>query len=200
MIAVVDYGMGNLMSVEKAVAACGFDVGVTGDGDEILRADKVILPGVGAFPDAMKKIRETGLEDVIRRTVAAEKPLLGVCLGMQLFYGKSSEMGETEGLGFLRGSIELMQVKYKVPHMGWNRLDILRESPLLRDIGQGAYMYFVHSYYAAGTVAEELIATADYGISVPAVTGRGRVFGTQFHPEKSGREGLKIYRNFGEMK
>jgi glutamine amidotransferase len=199
MIAIIDYGMGNLRSVEKAVQSQGFDVKISSDPDFIVKADKVILPGVGAFPDAMDNMQRNGMADVIHEIVKRGTPLLGICLGMQLLFEKGYEIEERDGLGIFKGKIERLPSGLKTPHMGWNSLEIKRECKILKDVEDGSFMYFVHSYYAVETGEEEVAATCDYGGVVPAVICKGNVFGTQFHPEKSGEKGLIIYKNFGEL-
>jgi glutamine amidotransferase len=199
MIAIIDYGMGNLRSVEKAVQSQGFDVKISSDPDFIVKADKVILPGVGAFPDAMDNMQRNGMADVIHEIVRRGTPLLGICLGMQLLFEKGYEIEERDGLGIFKGKIERLPSGLKTPHMGWNSLEIKRECKILKDVEDGSFMYFVHSYYAVETGEEEVAATCDYGGVVPAVICKGNVFGTQFHPEKSGEKGLIIYKNFGEL-
>ncbi len=199
MIAIIDYGMGNLRSVEKAAASQGLDVLITDRAEIVKSADGVILPGVGAFPDAMDSLEEKGLVKAVHETVEKGKPLLGVCLGMQLLFEKSFEVEKREGLGILRGEIIRLPGTLKVPHMGWNSLDILRRCPILGGIPGGSFMYFVHSYYAAGAEEGTVCAVCDYGEKIPAVVSKNKVFGVQFHPEKSGDEGLIIYRNFGRL-
>ncbi|MBA1335205.1 MAG: Imidazole glycerol phosphate synthase amidotransferase subunit [Firmicutes bacterium] len=199
MIAIIDYGMGNLRSVEKAVQSQGFEVKVSSDPGFVAEADKLILPGVGAFPDAMDNLEKTGLADIIIESVSRGKPLLGVCLGMQLLYELGLEIEEKKGLGFLKGRIEKLPPGLKIPHMGWNSINITENCKLLRGIENGSYMYFVHSYYAAGVSRDEVRAVSDYGVEIPAVVCSGKVYGTQFHPEKSGDRGILIYKNFGEL-
>ncbi|WP_019914376.1 imidazole glycerol phosphate synthase subunit HisH [Paenibacillus sp. HW567] len=197
-VAIVDYGMGNLHSVSKAVERLGYKSLVTGDAGEILSADSVILPGVGAFGDAMEHLRSSGLDAVVKKAAASGKPLLGICLGMQLLFSSSEEYGTHEGLNLLPGSVARFEPRegYKVPHMGWNRLEFLQpQSPLFAGLEEG-HVYFVHSFHA--TVAEEsdLLAVTDYGHPVTSIVGRGKVFGMQFHPEKSGELGIKLLGNF----
>jgi imidazole glycerol-phosphate synthase subunit HisH len=198
LIAIIDYGMGNLHSVSKAVERLGYEAVVTSDADEILRADGAILPGVGAFGDAMANLQETGLDRVVREFAASGKPLLGICLGMQLLFSRSEEYGEHEGLGLLPGQVVRFRGEYKVPHMGWNRLVYHQQSPLLDELEEG-HVYFVHSYHALPERTEDLIATTDYHQPVTAIVGRGNVFGMQFHPEKSGDVGMKLLSNFLEL-
>ena len=199
MIAIIDYDAGNIKSVEKALLYLGQEVKVTGDKDEILSADKVILPGVGAFGDAMATIRERGLESVIRQVVDQGTPFLGICLGLQLLFERSDEAPGVEGLGILKGEILKIPEKegMKIPHMGWNSLHLENDGRLFRGIEEGAYVYFVHSYYADGC-ADSLVATAEYGIPITAMVQKGNVMGCQFHPEKSGPVGLAILRAFCE--
>ncbi|KIL37686.1 imidazole glycerol phosphate synthase [Cohnella kolymensis] len=198
MIAIVDYGMGNLHSVSKAVERLGCEAAVTSDKDRILSADGVILPGVGAFGDAMANLRGTGLEETVKTYVASGKPLLGICLGMQLLFTESEEHGRHEGLDLLPGRVVRFQGDYKVPHMGWNELEFKQPSPLFEGLEQG-HVYFVHSYHALPDRKEDLLATADYYQQVTAIVGRGSVFGMQFHPEKSGELGMALLRRFVEL-
>ncbi|GIP60901.1 MULTISPECIES: imidazole glycerol phosphate synthase subunit HisH [Paenibacillus] len=196
-IAIVDYGMGNLHSVSKAVERLGYEGLVTGDAAEILGADGVLLPGVGAFGDAMAHLRGTGLDAVVRQAAAGGTPLLGICLGMQLLFGESEEHGRNEGLGILPGrAVRFAGGEYKVPHMGWNRLSFLQpDNPLLAGLEEG-HVYFVHSYHVEPQAKSDLIAVTDYGHPVTAIVGRDNVYGMQFHPEKSGELGMSLLRNF----
>ncbi|MCC3377524.1 imidazole glycerol phosphate synthase subunit HisH [Cohnella sp. REN36] len=198
MIAIIDYGMGNLHSVSKAVERLGCEAVVTSSAEEILAADGAILPGVGAFGDAMRNLRETGLDRVVRELAASGKPLLGICLGMQLLFEESEEYGRHEGLGLLPGRVVRFQGDYKVPHMGWNELKFEQASPLFADLEPG-YVYFVHSYHVLPTRREDLLATADYHQPVTAIVGRGSVHGMQFHPEKSGELGMALLHRFTEL-
>ena len=203
MIAIVDYGVGNLFSLESSFKAIGVDVIVTSDKEVIKKADKIVLPGVGAFEDAIKKLVESGLKEEVVEQAKLGKPLLGICLGMQLLFEKSFEYGEHQGLGLIPGEVrpidEVIPKGYKVPHIGWNQLEFGREkSKLFKYLREGECVYFVHSYY--GTNCEEnVIATAEYGASLTAAVGKGNVFGCQFHPEKSGKAGLSILKAFAEM-
>lgn len=197
-VAIVDYGMGNLHSVSKAVERLGYKSLVTGDAGEILSADSVILPGVGAFGDAMEHLRSSGLDAVVKEVAASGKPLLGICLGMQLLFSSSEEYGTHEGLNLLPGSVERFEPRegYKVPHMGWNRLEFLQpQSPLFAGLEEG-HVYFVHSYHATVVEKGDLLAVTDYGHPVTSIVGRDQVFGMQFHPEKSGELGIKLLGNF----
>jgi len=196
-IAIVDYGMGNLHSVSKAVERLGYEPLVTGNREELLSADGVILPGVGAFGDAMEQLRRTGLDAVMKEAAAVGKPLLGICLGMQLLFSRSEEHGNHEGLDMLPGSVvRFAGGDYKVPHMGWNALQFQKpEHPLLAGLEEG-HVYFVHSYHVLPEAQEDLLAVTDYGQPVTAIVGRGSVYGMQFHPEKSGELGMSLLRNF----
>ena len=203
MIAIVDYGVGNLFSLKSSLNAIGADAVVTADGAEIARAEKIILPGVGAFADAMDKLRKTGLDRVVCIEAEKGKPLLGICLGMQLLFDKSYEYGEHQGLGLIPGSVQpiagVIPAEYKIPHIGWNALHFKKESPLFRGVKEGDCVYFVHSYYAADCAADT-VATAEYGAELTAAVQRKNVFGCQFHPEKSGSVGLNILGAFAKMK
>lgn len=199
MIAIVDYGMGNLRSVENALDFLGIESIITSDKETILNSDGIILPGVGAFPDAIDNIKEAGLDKVLKEAVNKGKPLLGICLGMQLLFEESDEVKLSKGLGFLKGRIEKLNIDLKVPHMGWNSLNMEKESPILNGIKKGSHVYFVHSYYAVTGEEGILNAYADYGVKVPGIVSKGNVYGIQFHPEKSGEIGLRMLKNFGEM-
>ena len=201
MIAIIDYGVGNLFSLRSSFAAIGQDATVTGDAEEIRRADRLILPGVGAFQDAADKLRASGMDRAVKEEAARGKPLLGVCLGMQMLFERSYEYGVHEGLGLLKGEIrpiaERIPEGLKIPQMGWNALRIVKDSPLLKYTREGEYVYFVHSYSAVNC-GESLLAVAEYGADLTACVGRGNVFGCQFHPEKSGEAGLRILKAFCE--
>jgi glutamine amidotransferase len=202
MIAVIDYGMGNLHSVSKALERLEYEYVITDDKQTIEQAAGVILPGVGAFGDAMKQLRKTGLDSVIKEVAEQGKPLLGICLGMQLLFSSSAEGGEHEGLGLLTGHVRRLPgisktgERYKVPHMGWNLLHLCKkEHDLLHEI-EGGYTYFVHSYFVDKMDPDDLIAFADYYEKVPGIVGRKNVMGMQFHPEKSGATGMHLFANF----
>ena len=200
MVGIIDYGVGNLFSLRSSFAAIGAEAFVSGDPEELAKADRLVLPGVGAFEDAARKLRERGLEEFVLRQARDGKPLLGICLGMQLLFEESREYGVHKGLGILPGKVVAMGEKLpkelKVPHMGWNKVEV-KGGRLLADV-DGEYVYFVHSFHAED--CEGVIsATAEYGIPVTAAAERGNVFGCQFHPEKSGTVGLRILRNFCEM-
>ena len=202
MIALVDYGVGNLFSLTCSLKALGLEAEVTRDPEKLRSADRIILPGVGAFEDAAKKLRATGLADVLKKLAGEGKPLLGICLGMQMLFEKSFEYGEHRGLGLIPGSVVAMSgripAELHIPHIGGNALHFTRESPLFRDLKEGDCVYFVHSYYA-DNCTDSVTATAEYGIPITAAVERGNVFGCQFHPEKSGEAGLAILRAFCEM-
>ncbi|MNI05436.1 Imidazole glycerol phosphate synthase subunit HisH 1 [compost metagenome] len=195
MIAIIDYGMGNLHSVSKAVERLGFEAEVTSDPERILAAEGAILPGVGAFGDAMLHLKESNLEEVVIQYAASGKPLLGICLGMQLLFTRSEEHGDHEGLNLLPGTVVRFRGDYKVPHMGWNQLQFVQDSPLFRDMEQG-HVYFVHSYHVKPDRESDLLAVTDYYQPVTAIVGRDNVHGMQFHPEKSGDIGMQLLRNF----
>lgn len=201
MIAIVDYGVGNLFSLKSSLAAINQDVTVTADPSVIHGAEKVILPGVGAFRDAIGKLVETGLSEVVKEEAGSGKPLLGICLGMQLLFEKSYEFGEYEGLALIPGEIrpisDVIPEELKIPHIGWNPLIMRQSSVILRDVKDGDCVYFVHSYYAANC-AEYVTAEAEYGAPLTASVQNGRIYGCQFHPEKSGEAGLSILRAFCE--
>lgn len=204
MIAIVDYGVGNLFSLESSFAKIGASVTVTSDESVIRSADKIILPGVGAFGDAAEKLKNSGLGDVVVSEAKNGKPVMGICLGMQLLFEKSYEYGEHKGLGLLRGSVVPMKgvipENLKIPHIGWNALDFTsKESRLFRFIKNGDFVYFVHSFYATNC-DEDVIAYTEYGENLCAAVERDNVFGCQFHPEKSGDVGLEILRGFCELK
>lgn len=200
MIGIIDYGVGNLFSLQASCKAIGQDVFVSGDGAELQKADRLILPGVGAFPDAVKKLNDTGMADFVREQAARGTPLLGICLGMQLLFEESLEYGRHPGLGLLKGQVVPMEGRLpeglKIPHMGWNALNVTG-GRLLEGLG-GQYVYFVHSFFGENC-ADSLSAWTDYGIPVTAAVEQGNLFGCQFHPEKSGSLGLSILRRFAEI-
>ena len=201
MIAIIDYGVGNLFSLVSSFEAVGASVTVTRDRAVIESADKIVLPGVGAFEDARRKLRESGLEQVVRDQVASGKKLLGICLGMQMLFERSYEYGEHEGLGFLKGSVVAMDGTLpeglKIPHIGWNELKVCATHPIFKYTQDGDFVYFVHSYYAIGC-DESLLATTEYGKDITAAVAYKNITGMQFHPEKSGEAGLSILRAFVE--
>ena len=199
MITIIDYGAGNLFSVQNALNYLGVENRISSIAEDIISADKLILPGVGAFPDAMKMLDEAGLTDLIKEQ-AKLKPLMGICLGMQMLFDKSYEFGETEGLGLIPGTVELMHPAddLVIPHIGWNALEKNEPCALLDGVNEGDYVYFVHSF-AAVTDSKNVAAYCDYGMKVPALVTSGKVYGCQFHPEKSGKTGLTILKNFCEI-
>ena len=201
MIAIIDYDAGNIKSVEKAFAFLGKETVITRDADVILKADKVVLPGVGAFGDAMRKLREYNLVDVINDVVKAGTPLLGICLGLQLLFDSSEESEGVEGLGILKGRIVRFTEKsgYKIPQIGWNSLDINPASRIFKDIPQQSYVYFVHSYYLQAEDSSVVAASCEYTDHFHAAVEKDNVYACQFHPEKSGEIGLKILKNFAEL-
>lgn len=197
MVGIIDYGVGNLFSLRSSFGAIGEEAFVSGGPEQLAAADRLVLPGVGAFGDAANKLHQSGLDRFVREQAAAGKPLLGICLGMQLLFEKSFEYGEHEGLGLLKGRVIPMEGRLpaglKIPHMGWNRLEV-RSGRLLQAM-DGKYVYFVHSYFADGC-DDSLAAVTEYGVPITAAVERGNVFGCQFHPEKSGSVGLSILRAF----
>ncbi len=205
MIAIVDYGVGNIFSLCSSFKYIGADISLTSDVAEIKRADKIIFPGVGAFRDAEAKLRATGLDKVVIDEANSGKPFLGICLGMQMMLTKSYEFGEYDGLNIIPGSVVSMEgvvpADYKIPHIGWNKLIFPEDkpkSPLFRYVNEGEHVYFVHSYYCTDC-APDTIATTEYGAELTAAIARNNVFGVQFHPEKSGEVGLNILRAFNEL-
>ena len=202
MIAIIDYGVGNLFSLSSSFKAIGAQTVVTGDAEIIAKADKLVLPGVGAFGDAADKLRKTGLDKIVIKEAKNGKPLLGICLGMQLLFEKSFEYGEHNGLGLIKGQVVPMQgyipEKLKIPHIGWNSLKFKAQNPLFKYIKDGDCVYFVHSFFAQNC-DNSLIATAEYGKELTAAVASQNVFGCQFHPEKSGNVGLNILRAFCEL-
>lgn len=201
MIAIIDYDAGNIKSVEKALISLGQEVCVTRDTDEILQADKVILPGVGAFGDAMEKLHRYGLVDVIRKVVEKKTPFLGICLGLQLLFERSDEASGVEGLGILKGEVLKIPAAegLKIPHMGWNSLQLKHNGKLFQNLGEETYVYFVHSYYLKAEDPSIVKATTEYGVSIDASVEQENVFACQFHPEKSSDAGLQILKNFIEL-
>ncbi|HIV96416.1 MAG TPA: imidazole glycerol phosphate synthase subunit HisH [Candidatus Agathobaculum stercoravium] len=197
-IAIVDYGAGNLMSVHNSLDFLGYENKIADTAEVIERAAGVILPGVGAFPDAMDALHASGLTDAVLQA-AKEKPFLGICLGMQMLFEESDEVRPCKGLGVLPGRIERIQTGLKLPQIGWNALDILRPNAMTAGVQQGDYVYFVHSFMAVPAEEGDLAAVTDYGARVPAMVARGNLFGCQFHPEKSGKVGLKMLQNFAKL-
>ena len=200
MIGIIDYGVGNLFSLCSSCKAIGEEAFVSGDASQLAKADRLILPGVGAFEDAARKLNDSGMAEFVRQQAASGKPLLGICLGMQLLFEKSYEYGCHQGLGLLKGQVVPMEGKLpenlKIPHMGWNALDV-RRGTLLEGLS-GQYVYFVHSFFAENC-EDSLSAVTEYGIPITAAVEKGNIFGCQFHPEKSGNVGLSILRKFAEV-
>jgi glutamine amidotransferase len=196
--AIVDYGVGNLMSVSNALSYLGVSSQIAQDRETLQRADSIILPGVGAFPDAADKLRATGLDQILVEE-SAKKPILGICLGMQLLFQHGEEVRPAEGLGFIQGTVRRIETTEKLPHIGWNSLTFPNSSPLFAGLDEGVYVYFVHSFCGVAEDPSQVIATTDYGPQVVAAVQNGNVFGTQFHPEKSGDVGLQMLRNFVQL-
>jgi glutamine amidotransferase len=196
MIAIIDYGVGNLRSVQRAFEHVGAEVTVTARQETIESASAVVLPGVGAFGKAMSSLERAGLTGVIRQVIAQGRPFLGICLGLQLLFEESDEMGQHKGLGVFGGQVKRFEIDLKVPQIGWNQIHIQQASPLLEGVADGSYAYFVHSYYVAPADPEIVLTTTDYEIDYASIIGQGNVFGIQFHPEKSQAVGLRILRNF----
>lgn len=211
MIAILDYGVGNLYSLSSSLKHLNIDTLITNREEDLVRADKIILPGVGAFEDAMKKLRDSGMAEPLLEQAAAGKPLLGICLGMQLLFAESHEYGVHKGLGLIDGVVASLSedlkalggeaARLKVPHIGWNRLDIRpghEEDPIFREFRPGSHVYYVHSFYAKDC-GESILATSDYGLPVPGIVRKGNVMGMQFHPEKSGQVGLSLLSQFNQL-
>lgn len=196
MIAIIDYGVGNIQNVKNAFERLGVDCIVTSNPKIILSARGAVLPGVGAFKDAMQSLKNSGLDEIVLQRANANKPTLGICLGMQLMCEESYEDGQTNGLGIFKGKIEKLNISLKVPHMGWNELENIKDDQLIQGIENPAYSYFVHSYYLTDYCEEDLVQVADYGVKVPATLRKDNMFAMQFHPEKSGRTGEKLLQNF----
>jgi len=197
MIAIVDYGAGNLLSVKKALDFIGAESVITASADEIKNADGVILPGVGSFRNAMESMHESGLVEAVRSVAQSGRPFLGICLGLQLLFESSEESPGVEELGVLKGKIlKIPSDNLKVPHMGWNSLEFKKSTPLFEGISDGAYVYFVHSYYLSAENISDVSSTTEYGVTIHASVANGNLFATQFHPEKSGDVGLQMLRNF----
>lgn len=199
MISIIDYGMGNLRSVQKALESIGEEAIITSNREEIEKSDGIILPGVGAFPDAMENLKSKGLDKALKDAVLNKKPILGICLGMQLLFNQGDEVRVCDGLGFLQGKIKKLYGDVKIPHMGWNSLGIEKKCAILEGIDSGSYVYFVHSFYAEVKDKENLNAVSFYGMNVPAVVSDNNLFGVQFHPEKSGDVGIQMLKNFAAL-
>lgn len=199
MIAIIDYGMGNLRSVQKGFEKVGYEALVTSDPEQVIKADKVVLPGVGAFGDAMINLRKADMIEAIEETVKSGKPFLGICLGLHLMFETSEEFGLHEGLKIFPGHVKRLPPGLKCPHMGWNQIEIQKEDPILKDIPEGSAFYFVHSYYVEPFNPGVSTTLTEYGIKFTSIASLGNVFGIQFHPEKSSIMGLRILKNFGEL-
>ena len=199
MIAIVDYGMGNLRSVQKAFERVGYPAMITARPEDVAAAKRIVLPGVGAFGDAMINLRQEGLIDPIAAAISEGRPFLGICLGLQLLFAESEEMGQHRGLGVLPGAVRRFPEGERVPQIGWNQIHIQKAVPLLAGIPDGSFYYFVHSYYVDPEDAGDVVTTTDYGIDYTSIAGHDRVFGIQFHPEKSQDLGLRILKNFAEL-
>lgn len=202
MIAIIDYGAGNLHSVKNALDFIGVESIITGDKDVILNADKVILPGVGAFGDAMKCLRETGLDNIVKECANKNKPLLGICLGLHLLFESSEESPGEKGLGIFKGSVVKIpdSENLKIPHMGWNNITVTKDNRILKDLGSEPYVYFVHSYYINSLDKDIVSAYTEYGQRLDIAIEKENIFAVQFHPEKSGDTGMKILKNFVDLK
>ncbi len=202
MLAIIDYGVGNLYSLASSLKYLGVESELATRPEQLRQAERIILPGVGAFADAARKLSESGMREALLEDVAGGKPLLGICLGMQLLFERSFEYGEHPGLGLIPGEVcplaDDLPAGLKVPHIGWNRLDVLRDDPLFADFRSGEHVYYVHSFYAK-RCAEHTLATSEYGVPVTGVVRNGNVYGTQFHPEKSGGAGLRLLKAFAQI-
>ncbi|MDE6758152.1 MAG: imidazole glycerol phosphate synthase subunit HisH [Clostridia bacterium] len=199
MIAIVDYGMGNLRSVQKAFEYIGYDAIITDKATDLQAASHIVLPGVGAFKDAIDALNSGGLSDILKSEIAKGKPFLGICLGMQMLFEKSFEDGEFKGLGLVNGEVTRFETKLKVPHIGWNKLTIKKRTPLFDGI-EDLNFYFVHSYHASGCKTEDIETSCEYGYEFTASVNKDNIWGVQFHPEKSGDTGLKLLTNFAKIK
>jgi len=199
MIAIIDYGMGNLLSVQKAFEKVGFPAKIVTDPDEVIKARAVVLPGVGAFKDAMENLTESNMVDPIYQVIKEGKPFLGICLGLQLLFSESEEFGLTKGLDIIEGKVRKIPAGVKITHIGWNEIKMVHESPIMKGIDSGSHFYFVHSYYVEPENKKVITCQTDYGFEYTSVITKDNVFGIQFHPEKSSTLGLKILKNFGEM-
>jgi glutamine amidotransferase len=199
MIAIIDYGMGNLRSVQKAFEFLGFAAEIVEEPERLSGATHLVLPGDAAFGDAMRNLRAAGWDQAILEGIAAKKPFLGICVGLQLMFGESEEMGQHSGLGILLGKCVRFPVTERVPQIGWNQVAIKRDVPLMAGVPEGSFFYFVHSFYVETVNESDCVATTDYGLDYTSIAGDGRVFGVQFHPEKSQAHGLRLLDNFARL-
>jgi len=199
-VAIIDYGVGNLRSVEKAFAAVGVDALVTSDKQTLRNAERLVLPGVGAFGACMRELKRTGLDELVLDRVEQGTPLLGVCVGMQMLFEESSEFGRTRGLGILKGSVQRFSAELNVPHVGWNQVSQKSSDPLFEGVLPDSFFYFVHSYYCEPSDPDVMVGQTDYGVSFASIVAERNVCGVQFHPEKSQEAGLRMLRNFGTRK
>lgn len=199
MIGIIDYGRGNLGSVEKAFSNLGYETLISSKIEELRTCQGYVLPGVGAFAHGMEALEALGLDVFLREVVKEQKPLLGICLGMQLFFSEGEENGLTKGLNLLNGRVVKLETEYKIPHMGWNNLENIKESPLTEGLNSEDSFYFVHSYKVVPSSKENILAQVNYGEGIPAIIGEGNLYGIQFHPEKSSLKGLSILNNFGKL-
>ncbi|MGE5381026.1 MAG: imidazole glycerol phosphate synthase subunit HisH [Methylocystaceae bacterium] len=199
MIAIIDYGMGNLRSVQKALSLLGYEAVITDQAEQVQAARGVILPGVGAFADAMQNLQTRGMDQVIREVIKADKPMLGICLGMQLLFSWSEENNGVAGLDIIKGKVRRLPPGMKIPHMGWNDWRVEREDAFLKGIEPGSHVYFVHSYYVDPNDEGIVLTRTEYTNWFPSIVGQGNLLATQFHPEKSGRVGMRLLKNFGEL-
>jgi imidazole glycerol-phosphate synthase subunit HisH len=198
-VAIIDYGVGNLRSVEKAFSAVGVDAVITSDTERLMAADRLVLPGVGAFGTCMSELHRRGFVDVVLDRVRGGIPLLGVCVGMQMLFEQSSEFGKTKGLGLLKGSVNRFKDDLVVPHVGWNQVGQTSTSPLLNDVSENSFFYFVHSYYCEPTDKDTIVGETEYGVTFASVVANKNIYGVQFHPEKSQKEGLQLLKNFSNL-
>jgi imidazole glycerol-phosphate synthase subunit HisH len=199
MITIIDYGVGNLRSVQKGFEHVGLKAEIVDNPEAVVNAPAVVLPGVGAFRDAMESLKKTGMDQAVQEVVKKGTPLLGICLGLQLLFDSSEEFGLTEGLGIIPGKVVKFDERLKIPHMGWNEMEIVNPNPIIKGIPNGSAFYFVHSYYCLPDNTKDIVTATEYGIKYTSIAAKDNVFGIQFHPEKSSSLGLQILKNFGEL-
>jgi imidazole glycerol-phosphate synthase subunit HisH len=197
-VAIIDYGVGNLRSVEKAFQASGIEASVTSSEKELLAAEKLVLPGVGAFGACMRELKARGFDQLVKERVERGAPLLGVCVGMQMLFEESEEFGPSEGLGLLRGRVKRFDPGLRVPHIGWNSISVSRRDPIFENIEDHSFFYFVHSYYCDPADSSAVLGKTEYGVAYASIVGKAKVYGVQFHPEKSQASGLRLLKNFAE--